>query len=118
MILRFDQLDQRWRAEENWITTTDHANDEPEPIRRRFQERDAQDHSQVYTPVIPSSDVSQASQFLWNKRRELLKTNFNVKHEKELLLWLKPVGRAKRKYDVIVNREMLSDYTSSSSIAT
>jgi hypothetical protein len=118
-ILRYDGLNLRWRVDENWMTTEgDHGDDEPEAIRHRILQREAQDLSFVRVPQATEERVTAAISSRWADARNALMQHVYFLSRARLLLWLRPVGSTKRKYDMMVSSEILNSSISTTSSFT
>jgi len=99
MILQYDGHHNRWKLDDNWISSAGaHGDEEVEQLRRRMHLRDS-DYSFVHTPNLPDY-TSSSQRHNWLVLRVALMNYVFERHVKRELFWLRPIAANRSKYSL------------------
>lgn len=107
-LLRFDELDSRWKEPENWLSANAvHTPEEVDRLRQfygdAFQE---QDYNYVGCPLRRSHIQVEDTFF---SLREKLVSHVSFLRRQNALYWLQPANRSRRKYDAVVSAQLVQE---------
>jgi len=111
MILEYDGHHNRWKIDDNWITSAGaHGDEEMEQLRHKMHLCHA-DYSFVHTPNLPD-DTNSSQRHNWLVLRIALMNYVFERHAKGELLWLRPISANRSKYTLdataILSRQLSS----------